>query len=374
MDGTRARDTDLFERDERDERDQVDPGDGSGGRGGGGDRGGWDGGSGSDGLPNRREKRRNRKVLVAALVLLLVPVLAVGGYLAWLNHIVTNNVKQELLLPDSAGSGAQPTDKNGDVVAQPAGNGTNYLIIGNDAGPDRVGARSDVMVLVHVPDDHSKVTLIHFPRDLYVSIPGKGKNKLNAAYAFGGAPLLVTTMQNLLGARIDHVAMLGFEGFKSMTDAVGGVDVNVEEASTGDGKVFRKGMMHMDGETALVFVRQRKQLSEGDISRGQRQLAFIKGLMLKTLSRDVLTNPIKLKDFTEAATSNLTVDQKLDVGTMRSEAFAMRNLRGSDIRFITAPFTGFGTSPQGASIDIVDEVKMDELGKAIRENALDTYK
>ena len=86
------------------------------------------------------------------------------------------------------------------------------------------------MVLVHVPADHSEVTLIHFPRDLYVSIPGKGKNKLNAAYAFGGAPLLVTTMQNMLGVRVDHVAMLGFEGFKSMTDAVGGVDVNVEEA------------------------------------------------------------------------------------------------------------------------------------------------
>ena len=89
-------------------------------------------------------------------------------------------------------------------------------------------------------------------------------------------------------------------------------------------------------------------LSEGDICRGQRQLAFIKALMLKTLSKDVLTNPIKLKDFTEAATSNLTVDQNLDVGTMRSEAFAMRGLRGGDIRFITAPFSGFGTSPDGA--------------------------
>ncbi|GAB3880261.1 LCP family protein [Terrabacter terrigena] len=365
MEGTRAQDTDLFER------DQVGAGDGS--DGGGGDDG-WDGGSGDDGRPNRREKRRNRRVLVVALVLLVVPVLAVGGYLAWLNHIVTNNVKQELLLPDAAdGSGALPTDKNGDVVAQPVGNGTNYLIIGNDAGPDRVGARSDVMVLVHVPDDHSEVTLIHFPRDLYVSIPGRGKNKLNAAYAFGGSPLLVTTMQNLLGIRIDHVAMLGFEGFKSMTDAVGGVDVNVAEASEGDGKVFPKGVMHMDGETALVFVRQRHQLSEGDISRGQRQLAFIKALMLKTLSKDVITNPIRLKDFTEAATSNLTVDQKLDVGTMRSEAFAMRGLRGSDIRFITAPFTGFGTSPQGASIDIVDEAKMDELGKAIRDDALSSY-
>jgi anionic cell wall polymer biosynthesis LytR-Cps2A-Psr (LCP) family protein len=158
-----------------------------------------------------------------------------------------------------------------------------------------------------------------------------------------------------------------------MTDAVGGVDVNVEESSNQPPYVFTKGTQHMDGAMALAFVRERKQLSEGDISRGRRQLAFIKSLMLKTLSKDVLTNPIKLKDFTEAATSNLTVDQKLDVGTMRSEGLALRDLRGGDIRFITAPFTGFGTSPAGASIDIVDEVKMGDLGDAIRNDELSAY-
>lgn len=316
-----------------------------------------------------RERKRNRRVLVGAIVLLLIPALAVGGYLFWLNQIVSGNVKHEQLLPPVGA----PTDDKGQVIEQPAGNGTNYLVIGGDAGPDRVGSRSDVMVLVHVPEDRHNVSLIHFPRDLYVAIPGHGKNKLNASYAFGGAPLLVRTMQNMLGVEIDHVAVIDFEGFKRMTDAVGGVDVMVEEASEGDGKVFTKGMMHMDGDTALIFVRQRKQLSEGDISRGKRQQAFMKGLMLKALSKETLTNPLTLKSFLDAATSNLTVDEKMDVGMMRSEGFAMRNLRGGDIRFITAPFSGFGMTPQGASIDIVDEVKMDELGKAVREDKLDTY-
>jgi len=317
----------------------------------------------------QREKRRNRRVLVAALVLLLVPVLAVGGYLVWLNQIVSSNIKQEQLLPDVPG----PTNDAGEAIEQPAGNGTNYLLLGSDAGPGRVGGRSDVMVLVHVPEDKHNVTLIHFPRDLYVSIPDHGKNKLNAAFAFGGSPLLVQTMQNLLGVEVDHVAMVDFEGFKRMTDAVGGVDVKVEEASTGNGVTFNEGTMHMDGETALIFVRQRKQLSEGDISRGRRQQAFIKALMLKTLSAETLTNPIRLKDFIDAATSNLIVDQDLDVGTMRSEAFAMKGLRGRDVRFITAPFTGFGTSPEGASIDIVDEAGMDALGEAIRTDTVDDY-
>ncbi len=317
----------------------------------------------------RREKKRNRRILVTALVLILVPVLAVGGYLAYLNHIVTNNVKKELLLPDGVG----PLDSNGKPVTVPADAGTNYLIIGNDAGPGREGARSDVMIIAHVNQDNSKVELIHFPRDLWVPIPGHPDAKLNASYAWGGSPLLVKTMQNMLGIKIDHVAMVGFEGFKRMTDAVGGVDVNVAEPSVSDGFTFTTGTMHMTGDMALAFVRERKQLSEGDISRGQRQQAFIKALMLKTLSKDVLLNPAKLATFVDAATSNLTVDQKLNVSDMRSEAFAMRNLRGGDIRFITAPFTGFGWSKDGQSIDITDWPKMKQLGEAIRTDSLDSY-
>lgn len=320
---------------------------------------------------DRHERRRNRRVLLVALVLLLVPALAVGGYLGWLNHIVTANVKQATLLPDSS-----LPDANGAAAPQNlATKGTNYLIIGNDAGPGRSGARSDVMVLAHVPADHSAVTLIHFPRDLWVPIPGHGTAKLNASYAYGGSPLLVTTMQQMLGVHIDHVAMLGFEGFKAMTDAVGGVDVNVAEPSeSSDGHVFTRGLMHMDGATALAFVRQRKELSEGDISRGRRQLAFIKALMLKTLSSSTLTNPVTIKDFLDAATTNLTVDQNLDAGAMRSEAFSLRGLRGGDIRFITAPFTGFGTSSDGQSIDIVDVSRMKELGQAIARDDLAGYR
>lgn len=312
---------------------------------------------------SRREKKRNRRILIAALVLILVPVLAIGGYLAYLNHIVTDNVKQENLLPESKGN----------TVAEPAGKGTNYLLIGNDARPGDTASRSDVMLIMHVPEDHSSVQLIHFPRDLWVPIKGHGEAKLNAAYAYGGAPLLVETMQDMLKINIDHVAMVGFDGFKRMTDAVGGVDVNVEEPSKSNGFTFTKGTMHMNGEMALAFVRERKQLSEGDISRGKRQQAFIKALMLKGLSKDVLLNPARLADFVDAATSNLTVDQKLDVGEMRSEAFAMRSLRGSDIRFITAPFTGFGWSKDGQSIDVTDGPKMKELGEAIRNDDLDSY-
>ncbi len=326
---------------------------------------------GTDLQKARAEERRNRRILFVALALVLVPVLAIGGYLAWLNQIVTTNIREELLKPSV---NAQPTDRAGQVVPQPAANGTNYLLIGTDAGPGRAGSRSDVMVLAHVPQDRSTVQLIHFPRDLWVPIPGRGEGKLNAAYAYGGSPLLVSTLQNMLGVSVDHVAMVGFEGFKRMTDAVGGVDVNVAEPSTSGGYRFDKGVMRMNGDMALAFVRERKQLSEGDISRGKRQQAFIKALLLKSLSKETMSNPIRLKDFLDAATSNLTVDQDLDVGTLRSEAVAMRNLRGSDVTFLTAPFTGFGTSPDGQSIDIVDQARMTALGEALRTDSMSSYR
>lgn len=320
---------------------------------------------------DRRERRRGRRVLLAALVLLLVPLLALVGYLAYLNKVVGDNVTRRPLLP--TGEAAVPTDATGGVLTPSPAAGQTYLVVGSDARSSDTGSRSDVMVLAHVNEAHSAVTLVHFPRDLWVSIPGKGEGKLNAAYAYGGAPLLVQTLQNLVGAPIDHVAVVDFAGFKAMTDAVGGVTVQVAESSNSSGVVFTEGPMHMDGATALTFVRERKGLAQGDIGRGQRQMAFIKALMLKTLSKEVLLNPVTLAGFTDAATSNLVVDEGLDVATMRSEALALRNLRGSDIRFVTAPFTGFGTSPDGQSIDLTDTAGMARLGEALRTDTMDTY-
>ena len=312
-------------------------------------------------------------------MLFVAPVAFVTGYGVYLSHLVTSNVHHGNLLPrfpsdQPATDGPAAGVAGGAAAPQPvSGKGMNFLLLGSDAGPGREGGRADVIMLGHIPEDRSKIQLIHFPRDLYVSIPGRGKDKINAAYAYGGAPLLVSTVQTLIGVHIDHAGLIGFEGFKSMTDAVGGVDVNVEESSNESGYVFTKGTMHLNGDQSLAFVRERHQLSEGDISRGRRQQAFLKALMLKGLSAGTLTNPARLASFVDAATRNLAVDQGLDVGQMQSLAFSLRNVRGGDIRFITAPFTGFGTTAAGASIDIVDEAKMTAMGQAIAADQLDTY-
>ncbi|MCE1179972.1 MAG: LCP family protein [Micrococcales bacterium] len=325
----------------------------------------------------RADRRSSRKALAGLLVLLvLLPLAAVAGYVGHLDRTAAGNIKREQLLPSAPGeeetatgaatAGATPTPGRSPAANSP---GMDYLVIGSDARPGDAASRSDVMVLVHVPRDRSKVYMVHIPRDLYVDIPGRGKDKLNAAYAYGGARLLVSTIQDLYGVRIDHVAKTDFEGFKKMTDAVGGVDIDVAEASPG----FPTGRMHMDGEQALAFVRERYSLSEGDISRGQRQQAFLKAMLMKAVSPSVLLNPSKFSAFVDATTDNLVVDEGLTMSKVRSEALKMRSIRGGDVVFLTSPYAGFGTGPGGASIVQLDKAKTAALGKALATDSMSSY-
>lgn len=336
----------------------------------------------SEDAPTRRSRRngrgprrrsRVRRVLVALLVVVLLVVAAVVGFGVYLGATVDKNVTQAQLLPAPQDN---PTTAPDGSPIPTSGVGTNFLVIGTDGRSKSDRGRSDVIVIVHVPEKPSTIQMIHFPRDLYVSIPGHGKNKINAAYAFGGEPLLVRTLQNMLGIRIDHVARTNFDGFKGMTDAVGGVRVYAEEASSGGngGPVtIHKGWNDLDGTQALAFVRERYSLSEGDISRGRRQLAFIKALLLKATSSDTITNPLKIARFTDAATTNLVVDQNLGVSQMKDYALELRGIRGNDVVFATAPFTGFAMDPVAGSIDVVDTAKMALLGKALRTDTMDGY-
>jgi LCP family protein required for cell wall assembly len=332
------------------------------------------------GPDNPRPRRVLRRVLIAVAIVLGLALASFVGFVGFLGYTVTDNVTQEDLLPDPDVAITAP---DGTVIPPAAegvegvaGTGTNFLLIGTDGRTATDRGRSDVIILVHVPADPTSVQMIHFPRDLFVSIPGHGKNKINAAYAFGGEPLLVQTLQNLLGVRIDHVARTDFDGFENMVDAVGGVRVYAEEgndASGNGGVAISKGWNELDGSQALGFVRERYELSLGDISRGRRQLALVKALLLEATSKQTLTNPVKIARFTDAATKNLTVDQNLSLADLKDYALELRGLRGGDIVFATAPYTGFGTDPVAGSIDIVDEPRMELLGEALRTDTMDEY-
>lgn len=321
--------------------------------------------------PSGRGLKRGRWRRLVAVITAFVALVLLGlgaGYVTMLGLTFSTNVKHARLLP-VAGEGGVPA--GGAQLPATAAGAINVLLIGSDPRASGERGRSDVMLLAHVRADRSAIDLVHFPRDLYVPIPGRpGRDKLNAAYSYGGAPLLVSTLQHLLGTRIDHVAMIDMGGFRDMIDALGGVSVHVEEASPG----FAVGVMDMNGEQALRFVRERKSLSLGDISRGYREQAVMQSLVERALSRQTLTNPLAFKRFVETASAHLTLDESLTLDYLRDQALSMRDLRAGDVRTHTAPYSGFAMTRGGASIVVADEPGIARLGEALRKDAMAQYR
>jgi LCP family protein required for cell wall assembly len=320
----------------------------------------------------RRPRRKLRIALISIGVVLLLLVLAVGGYLFVLDRTVASNIQHDSSLMKGL------TNRPAKPRTGPGADALNYLLIGSDSrskeGPSSVGGeRSDTIMVAHVTAKRDKIYLVAFPRDLYVDIPGHGKNKINAAFSFGGTPLLISTLEKLTSTRIDHVAVIDFEGMRQLTTLVGGVTVDNHYASTVPPYSWPKGPVTVKGDEALAYVRQRHGLPGGDLDRVERQQQVVKGILLKGVSKDVATNPGKLLDLMKAGASSLTVDDTLSQGELRSTAVSMRNLRGDDIVFVQAPITGFGRSPAGASIDVLDTARMKALSQALRDDDLPGY-
>jgi len=301
---------------------------------------------------------------MATLVVLLL--LGTGAaYQAFLNHTPKINIKHAALLPApgnvlSSGETVPPRDPA-------AGGAENFLLVGSDSSGTVAQGRSDIIVLAHISADRKQVYLVNFPRDMYVDVPGYGKDTINSAYRYGGPQLLARTLQQLVDVPIDHAGVITFAGLQGMTDGLGGVDVTVGKASSGPGlTTLRKGVNHLDGAAALGFIRERRQPGENDITQGRRQLTFIKAFMVKALSKDALSNRIVFAEFRDAATANLTVDNAFTAEEMRSQASALNGLGSKDIVTITAPITGLGKSPKGTQIDVVNVPELALLSIALR--------
>ncbi len=310
-------------------------------------------------------------VSIGAALLLVVVLVGVFTYAGSVDHAVETNLQQAEELPPDIPE--DPADAPRPPKSATAKAAINYVIIGSDSRTADAGqGRSDVLMLLHLDGDRRGASLISFPRDLYVSIPGKGKNKINAAYAFGGAPLTVRTLEGFLDVRMDHVAIIDFAGFIALTDELGGVTVDNPYASVSQGYDFPVGEVTVRGEQALAYVRERHQLPNGDLGRAERQRLVVQAMLAKVGSRDVLLNPVKLNRFVSAAARQVTVDKDLTTAQLRKTAVSVR-FKPADIISIQAPIDGFGTSPSGQSIDKVDTDRLKELKKALKDDGMEDY-
>lgn len=285
---------------------------------------------------------------------------------------------------------------NGDTGA-PADGATDILLVGTDSRSDAQGnplspdelallragdvatTNTDTIILVRVPNDGSSATAMSIPRDSYVDVPGHGEMKINGAYGTAkadradelvhegtsqadadtqsteaGRTALVDTVQDLTGVTVDHYAEIGLLGFVLLTDAVDGVPVCLNAATSDpfSGADFQAGEQTLGGADALSFVRQRKNLPRGDLDRVTRQQVFMASLAKQVLSAGTLTNPASLSQLTDAVQRSVVIDAGWDVVGFATQ---LAGLTGGAVTFQTIPVVNpDATSSDGSSIVEVD--------------------
>ncbi len=313
------------------------------------------GGRGTPPAPPRRRRRwRIRRILAVVLVLLLVGAVAMWFYMDSSLHRVT-------ALSDYAGRPAQ-------------GAGTNWLIVGSDSRQGLTdaqaaqlhtgdaaavaGGRTDTIMVVHLPDNSTKPTMVSLLRDSLVAIPGHGNNKINAAYAFGGPPLLVKTVEQATGLRIDHYAEIGLGGFASVVDDVGGVTMCLPQAVQDSyaGINLPAGCQNLNGANALGYVRSRHAFATSDFARTQHQREFLGALAGKIASPGVLLNPFDLFPVLFDLPGNLTVDNGDHLQDLIGLGWSMRGISDGSLVTTVVPI---GRSTGGSLL--WDKTKSREL-------------
>ena len=329
----------------------------------------------------RASKRHLLRRLVTVLAVLVVVTAAASAiYAGSVSQSFTKNVQREELLlppdaePDRSGASVPPADPA--KPSRPEKGRTdaiNFVLMGSDSRTTaNAGAgRSDTLMVAHLSADRKSAYLVSFPRDMYVPIPGRGKNKINAAFAFGGPQLTIRTLEGLLNTRMDHAVLIDFEGFVKLTDDLGGVTVVNKHRSQSRGYTFPTGEITIRGDQALAYVRERYALPQGDLDRAERQRDVVKAILDKGLSAETVANPLKFNRFVTGIAQHLTVDSELTDAKIRKTALSLR-LTGKDVRQLQAPISGFATV-RGMSIDVVNHRQLKELAKALQEDEMDSY-
>ncbi|RJQ73689.1 LytR family transcriptional regulator [Pseudonocardiaceae bacterium YIM PH 21723] len=284
------------------------------------------------GYPPQPPRRRKGSIVRKLFILVLVVLIAAIAGLFWVDTTLT----REAALTDYAGRPA-------------AGSGTNWLLVGSDSRAgltqeqkdllrtgDDVGKRTDTMMMLHIPSGSGAPVLLSLPRDSYVPIAGGNRNKLNAAYNSGGSATLAKTVELITGLRIDHYMEIGFAGFSGMVEAVGGVEIDVDEPidDTYTGLKLAAGKQEMDGPTALLYVRSRSSFASQDLQRVKNQRKFLSALMAKATSAGTIINPFRSVPLALAAKDSVVVDDGDHVNNLISLAFS---LSGGDLLQGTVP-------------------------------------
>jgi LCP family protein required for cell wall assembly len=295
----------------------------------------------------RSTRRRRWPWIVGLLVVLLIGYPLALGIVAW------TNLSRVAALPSSGGPADSP--------------GRTFLVIGSDSRQDltraerarlgtgqAAGQRTDTIMLLHVPAGGGPTVLVSVPRDSYVAIPGHGKNKINAAYGFGGAALIVKTVEQDMGLHIDDYVETGLGGYAGLVDAIGGVRICVKRAMD-DPKAhinLKPGCQQLDGKTALGYARARYSDPRGDLGRVERQREVLAAIAGKTLSPSVLLLPWRSFPAGRAGGAALRLDSGTTPVGLARFVLAMRAVAGGNGLSLTVPVARANLkTPSGLAVE-----------------------
>ncbi|GIH74447.1 LCP family protein [Planobispora longispora] len=311
--------------------------------------------------PARGARSRRRNLIVAGALSGLV---LVGSGAAWSlpNYAASKIESVDAGVPGSQSTGAMNillvgVDRRDDLTRKQQ----NQLKLGRESGE-----RTDTMMVIHLSEDHRKVTVVSLPRDTWTTVPGKGEHKINAAYQLGGPKLAVRTVQNATGLMINHYVEVNVLGFINVVEALGGVSVCTPVAIN-DPKTalqLQPGTHSLDGVRALAYARTRAT-ARSDLDRIDRQQQVISALLNQALSGDTLANPVKLTNFVNTTLSTLRVDDSLR-GNLLGLADQLKTVSTDDVAFATVPLADVDyRTPTGESAVLWDKPAARELFQRI---------
>jgi len=298
---------------------------------------------------------RHTSITAGALIGTMATVGAL--YLAAMN----SNIERADLITTSAAA-----------APQSAKEALNIAILGStgaQAGSYQDADGSVVMVL-HISADRKQASLVSFPADTQVAIPGHGSGTLRSTYAMGGAKLTVSTLENTLNTRIDHAMVAEFAGLEALAKQVGPISVDNPEAFTSNGTKFDEGRIKLTPDQALTYIKRDPTDATSD-SVTVRQRLVVEAGMQKGLSRDVLSNPVKLNRFVKTTTKNTTVDKGFTAGAIANIARSLR-LSSDDVKLVRVPLADLETV-KGSEVRKTDTKQFDVFASALSKDKLDEY-